>query len=78
VRRAASSVVSRTSPVFGVLNPVRPEPWLLHRIDSEVDAFTDRLEELVHGGLDALPDFDLNTGRTLLPMACVSSGARVA
>jgi hypothetical protein len=77
-RRVASAVVARTSPLFAFLNPVRPEPWLLERIDAEIRAFAATLDELVHGGLASFPDYDLNTGRRLLHVPRVAERPRVA
>jgi hypothetical protein len=62
VRRVASRLCAPTSPLFGFLNPVRPADWLLQRVQSEVTHFAGFFAELAAGGLEGVPNFDLNTG----------------
>lgn len=44
------------------LNPVPAEGWLVEAADGVVEGFADRFREVYRGGLDDLPDYNLDSG----------------
>jgi len=48
--------------VHGFFHPIRPPDWLVDRTRTLADEFPERMAELVNGGLDSLPNHNLETG----------------
>ena len=60
---AVQEGLARDSVILAFLNLVRPAGWLVRRVEEVVEAFPDRFQAHVDGGVDELPDFNLDTGR---------------
>lgn len=66
VGRAAAGLGSRLArpegAARGFFHPIRPPEWLLSEVGRLADDFPDRLSLLTGGGLDTLPNHNLETG----------------
>jgi len=55
--------MDRESMTLAFLNLVPPRPWLRTSVEEIADAFAGRFREAYEGGLDALPNYNLDNGR---------------
>lgn len=60
--RWVSGLVAKDSTIYGFTHTLRPASWLDQAVDQWAQAFPEHFAELVAGGIDELPDWNLDIG----------------
>ncbi len=60
--RSYTGAFARRSPLHAVTHPLKPSVRAAGLIETAVQEFPEHFRELLRGGLDSLPDYNLDTG----------------